>query len=212
MKLLDRNLRAKIENKMNLLARLLRASHYLAAVQPSPGITEEGSGRSGCDEPTAGAKEHAASPVRLATKPLHSPSSQGLTLGSTAEHVASTVSQRETPLLFTRCQSHGSQGQALGWRRRGGAWWRRRGGARLTAEVVLARRRREDPSGRGRVVPGDTSRARRDQPSAAEKAASAVRLAAKPTTLSVIPGLDPGIHDQALGFYFSTVGLLTHPA
>ncbi|MBB4576252.1 hypothetical protein [Rhizobium lentis] len=62
------------------------------------------------------------------------------------------------------------------------------------------------------VVPGDTRRAGRDQPSATEKALSVVRLAAKPTTLSVIPGLDPGIHDQALGFYFSTVGLFTDPA
>ncbi|MBB4576251.1 hypothetical protein GGI59_004520 [Rhizobium lentis] len=58
------------------------------------------------------------------------------------------------------------------------------------------------------VLPGPTSRAGRDQPSATEQAASPVRLAAKPTTLAVIPGLDPGIHNQARDFYFSAVGRL----
>jgi len=53
----------------------------------------------------------------------------------------------------------------------------------------------------GEVVPGLTSRAGPDEANRERgaQAASAVRLARTPTTLSVIPGLDPGIHNQARG-------------
>ncbi|RUM12236.1 hypothetical protein EFD56_30380 [Rhizobium phaseoli] len=74
---------------MNLLARLLRAWHYLATVQPSLGITEGRSGRAGRDEATAAVAEQAASAVRLAIKPTTLSVIPGLTLGSTSKNSAS---------------------------------------------------------------------------------------------------------------------------
>ncbi|PDV88664.1 hypothetical protein CO652_08745 [Rhizobium sp. H4] len=61
----------------------------MGAVQPSPGITEERSGRSLRDEATADAEEHAASPVRLARTPTTLSVIPGLDPGSTTEHAAS---------------------------------------------------------------------------------------------------------------------------
>ncbi|OWO92529.1 hypothetical protein B5E41_22490 [Rhizobium esperanzae] len=53
----------------------------------------------------------------------------------------------------------------------------------------------------GEVVPGLGSRAGRDEANRERGAPSCVAGAfgSKPTPLSVIPGLDPGIHNQARG-------------